>query len=254
MLAKERLQKIISILERDGRIRINELQNIFPVTTETLRRDIALLEKQHIAKKVHGGAILSGTHIQASNFHIRKAQQQEAKTIIAELASQFIIENDTIMVDASTTVFYLSPYLQKKKNTMIITNSLQLLYALCHNSHSKIIGLGGEIDNKSYAFVGSQTMRQLDKLHASFSFISCHGIDMNLGLMDAFPEEATIKEKFLSNSDTRCLLIDNSKLGKKGAVKINSLNKIDYLITNKKPSIDWLDFFDSLSIKVIYPT
>lgn len=252
MSSTDRRERIIALLRREGRVRIGEMSKLFSVTAETLRRDLAALERKRVVKKIHGGAVLVDNNLIESSFHVRKVQQIEKKQLIAELAANFVHENDTVMLDASTTAFYVAENLAQRRRIMIITNSLQALNVLSHST-AKIIGLGGELDSAVCAFVGTKTLEQLNNLHATHSFISCHGIDTELHAMDISPEEASIKEALLRNSSTRYLLMDSSKFGKKGAVKIHGLEHIDFLITDCPPEPKWMDIFKRYKIEVVYP-
>ena len=57
MLAKERHDKILKILELKGGIKSSKLIEILNVSLETIRRDFDILEKKGMLKKVHGGAV-----------------------------------------------------------------------------------------------------------------------------------------------------------------------------------------------------
>ena len=53
----ERRKKILEIVEKEGRITVSDIQQIFLVGYETAKKDLALLESDNKLKRVHGGAI-----------------------------------------------------------------------------------------------------------------------------------------------------------------------------------------------------
>ena len=57
MYAEERQQAIAELIGRRGRMSVADLATRFRVTTETVRRDLALLERLGHVRRVHGGAI-----------------------------------------------------------------------------------------------------------------------------------------------------------------------------------------------------
>ena len=65
MYPEERQQAIASLVMAKGRASVTELAQAYEVTTETVRRDLAVLDKAGVVRRVHGGArrgsgVLSG--------------------------------------------------------------------------------------------------------------------------------------------------------------------------------------------------
>ena len=57
-LGETRRESILEVLRRDGAVRVSDLTAATGVTSVTIRRDIAQLEKEGIVRRVHGGAVL----------------------------------------------------------------------------------------------------------------------------------------------------------------------------------------------------
>lgn len=57
MYAVERQQRIEQILVEEGRVAVVDLARRFDVTTETVRRDLGVLEEAGSLVRVHGGAV-----------------------------------------------------------------------------------------------------------------------------------------------------------------------------------------------------
>ncbi len=57
MLVAERHEKITSLVNERGSIRVSELSQIFKVTEETIRRDLEKLENEGRLQRSHGGAV-----------------------------------------------------------------------------------------------------------------------------------------------------------------------------------------------------
>ena len=56
MLAQERQQRILTLLEERGTVRTIDLAEEFAVTDETIRRDLHSLEENRQLTRIHGGA------------------------------------------------------------------------------------------------------------------------------------------------------------------------------------------------------
>ncbi|NOJ99560.1 DeoR family transcriptional regulator, partial [Corallococcus coralloides] len=54
----ERREQIIQRLRQQGSVQVNDLSLLFGVSTVTIRNDLAFLEKQGIAVRAYGGALI----------------------------------------------------------------------------------------------------------------------------------------------------------------------------------------------------
>src|SRR5690625_7910557 len=59
MYAEERRRQIASMTAVEGRVNVTELSERFDVTAETIRRDLAVLDREGVVHRVHGGAVAS---------------------------------------------------------------------------------------------------------------------------------------------------------------------------------------------------
>ena len=59
MLAIERKNEILAILQKEQRVLVSELSKRYDVTDETIRRDLEKLESEGYVKKTYGGAVLN---------------------------------------------------------------------------------------------------------------------------------------------------------------------------------------------------
>lgn len=61
MFPVERHRKIVEILNREGQIRVSDIQRTFNIGYETAKKDLQELENKGIITRIHGGAILNST-------------------------------------------------------------------------------------------------------------------------------------------------------------------------------------------------
>ena len=59
MLAVERKNNILGLLQSEGRVVVSELADKFDVSEETIRRDLEKLERDGLVQKSYGGAVLN---------------------------------------------------------------------------------------------------------------------------------------------------------------------------------------------------
>ena len=63
MLAEQRYQKIISLMQTDGSVKVADLKKKMGVSPETVRRDLENMESQGLIRRTRGGAFLADIRI-----------------------------------------------------------------------------------------------------------------------------------------------------------------------------------------------
>jgi DeoR/GlpR family transcriptional regulator of sugar metabolism len=251
MLAGERRKKIIDLAHQDKRVLVSDLSRMFEVTEETIRRDLEKLEKDGIVSRTYGGAMLNRHTNEDLPFVTRNALNTDIKRNIAIKALDLISDGDTLMVDPSSTAFEFIKLLGNKNNLTIITNSINILHEFA-NSTMNIISTGGSLRYRSLSLVGPVAHDTIQRYNVDTAVISCKGIDADNGITDSNEPECELKKYMLRQADKVILLADHTKFDKTAFTKLMELQRIDYLITDRKPSDVWLERLGKANIEVLY--
>ena len=123
MLAVERKNSILGLLQSDGRVVVSELAEKFDVSEETIRRDLEKLERDGLVQKSYGGAVLNENAQSDMPLAVRKRTNVIGKQKIAELVSRYVPDNSSIMLDSSSTALFIAKRIKDRKNMVVITNS-----------------------------------------------------------------------------------------------------------------------------------
>ena len=239
MLAAERRRVITERIRATGQVVVSALSTEFQVSEETIRRDLESLEKEGIATRIYGGAVLRGNDHAAPPYSIRKNTNIEPKIAIAQKLCELVEDGDTLMVDEISTAAYAVRTLRQKKNITLITNSLELLREMTGQDTWHIISTGGSLKTDVLALVGPHALRTVRSYHASYAVLSCRGINDQLGLADSDDSVVQIKQAMIASCDHALLLADHRKFDRKGLVALGSLDLVDKLITDCLPSAQW---------------
>ena len=253
MLAVERKNNILGLLQSEGRVVVSELADKFDVSEETIRRDLEKLERDGLVQKSYGGAVLNENAQNDMPLAVRKRTNVIGKQKIAELVSGCIPDNSSIMLDSSSTALFIAKRIKDRKNMVVITNSLEILVELKDRKEWKIFSSGGQLGEDSLALVGSQADKMISGFHVNSAIISCKGFDINKGFTDSNDMHASTKRTMLENCDKRVLAVDSSKFNRIAFNVVGTLSDIDVLVTDVKPSDEWLDKFRQFGVKCLYP-
>ncbi len=253
MLALERRNRILEQLQEEKRVVVSELSQSFGVSEETIRRDLEKLEKEGIAKKSYGGALLNESASIDMPFNVRKKVNIAGKQMIAEQIAQRVQDGDHIILDASSTAVFIAKALKEKSNLTVITNSVEVIVELSDVSDWNIICTGGSLREGYLALIGPKTEENLQDFYADKLILSCKGVDMERGITDGSELFSKTKKVMTEVSGEVILAADHTKFGKVAFSRLCSLDAVDILVTDKKPSKEWMAHLEKKQVQCVYP-
>ncbi|GKS10757.1 putative HTH-type transcriptional regulator YulB [Paenibacillus chitinolyticus] len=249
MLVAERWQKILALVNERGSIRVTELSELCGVTEETIRRDLDKLESEGRLMRSHGGAVRVGESQPEIPFKERETVHADLKRSIAREAVKHIRENDRIILDASTTAWYMAQILPDEPLT-VLTNSIQVAMELSSKEKIQVVSTGGRLLPQSLSYAGPLAERSLDTYHVDKAFLSCKGVHTARGISESSELQALVKAKMVAISDEVFLLADHSKFGQQSFAHVASWERIGHVITDSSTSADSLEALREKGVKV----
>lgn len=231
MLSSRQLD-IENHVNQSGMVTVKDLSLRFSVSLETIRRDLQELEIQGALRRVHGGAVSLERVDGGLAFNKRKHDHSLEKKLIAYKAIAMIKPGDIIMLDASSTCWYLAEELPDIPLT-VITNSFRNVLSLCDRKNIKTIAIGGEYSEKYSAFLGSVASGNISQYCVDILFFSCVGFSKSSGIWENNDINASTKKVMVSTAKKKILLADSYKQGRSGIVRICQLNEIDQIISER---------------------
>jgi DeoR family fructose operon transcriptional repressor len=236
MYAEERQQAIASLVIANGRASVAELAQAYDVTTETVRRDLAALDKTGVLRRVHGGAVpVRALHLIEAGVGERETTRAEHKDAIARAAVGLLpARGATILLDAGTTTARIAAQLPDDRELVVVTNSVPVAARLAAMPSVTLQLLGGRVRGITQATVGEQALRVLDSLRVDMAFIGTNGISARHGLSTPDSDEAAVKRAMVSSANYVVAVADSSKIGREDFVSFTPLSSVDTLITDSE--------------------
>ena len=221
----ERQKTILAILSKNQSVSVTRLAQTLFVSPPTVRRDLDVLEEAGLIARTHGGAVLRNTPEREIPLLFREDQNNAAKCRIAERAAAYVKAGDVIFLDASSTVSYLVPHLEKIADITVITNSPKTSMRLAECG-IKNYSTGGAMLLRSVAFVGPEAERFVAGINADVFFFSSRGYSEDGYITDSSPEEASLRRAMLARSQSAVYLADSTKRNKKYMYNICCLHDV----------------------------
>ena len=256
MYAEERRRQIASLTAVEGRVNVTELSERFEVTAETIRRDLAVLDREGVVHRVHGGAVASQTFQTAElTLDTRQRSASGAKAAIARAALDFLPHGGgSIFLDAGTTINAFAELIGKQypqAQFNIVSNSLPIALSLASNGVPDVQLLGGTVRAITQAVVGDTALRTLAMMRADVAFIGTNALTLDHGLSTADSQEAAIKSAFVTNAHKVVVMCDSSKLGNDYLVSFASAADIDVVITDAAAPDSFVEALREREIEVV---
>lgn len=239
MLVAERYDKIVQLVNERGSIRVTELSELCQVTEETIRRDLDRLEQAGRLRRSHGGAVSVKDQQPEIPYFEREVTRADEKKRIAEEAVKLIQPKDRILLDASTTAWYMAASMPDIPLT-VLTNSIKVAMELSSKEKIEVISTGGILASRSLSYVGPLAERSLDAYHVDKAFFSCKGVHLERGISESNELQARIKHKMVGMADQVILLADSSKFGVQAFTHVADLSDIHTIITDGRVSSELL--------------
>ena len=225
----KRQEEILEFLKKRHFASIAEIAEVQYTSQATVRRDIAKLEAKGIVKSVYGGVVMTEYERSPVPSYLREKENSSAKELIARSAAEFIKDNTTVILDASTTVRRMCKYIKGRNGLTVITNGLNICEELCE-SDIKVLCTGGEFIKKRECFVGYIAEDFLRNIKADMVFFSSQGISDNGDITDSSSVEVSIRRAMLASANEKFFLCDSSKRNKDYTYKLCNISDVDQAI------------------------
>ncbi len=256
ILASDRRQKILDIVNRRRSISVEELSGHFPVSSITIRRDLDKLARDNLLQRVHGGAMALSNIVIAPKSSELSAHITEEQIRIGREASKRITDGDFIIIESGSTCLALVQHLTELQQLKIVTASPRIVMQLAeisekYNNDFEIISCGGILNVHKNFLLGPHARTLFDSVHVDFAFVSVTAIDLETGITADSAYEADITRMILEKcAEKRIGLIYASKFGKTSFVKVASANVFDEIITDKNLPAETVERYSDLGIKM----
>jgi DeoR family fructose operon transcriptional repressor len=251
--AEERQQAIADLVTQRGRLSVAELADRFTVTTETVRRDLSVLERAGVVRRVHGGAVPArALAVLELAVNERDVSHAEEKDRIASAALALLPDNGgTILLDAGTTTARLADLLPQEHPYTVFTNAVPIAARLAVRPNIELHLLPGRVRSTTQAAVGEEAVAALAPLRTDVVFLGTNGLSVAHGLSTPDQSEAATKRAMLASARQVVALADSSKIGVESTVRFADLDQVDVIVTDSGISDADRDALKALDIDLV---
>lgn len=253
MYAEERQHAIASLVNERGRLAVAAVAEQFGVTTETVRRDLALLERAGMLRRVHGGAVQAGAlTLVEPGLGERHDTRTEAKRKIAAAALDLLPAADgSVILDGGSTTAALADVLPSDRALYCATNSVPIAARLSVSPGVTLHVLGGRVRGVTQTAVGDATVRAMQDLRVDVVFLGTNGVSPLHGFSTPDEAEAATKRAMVRAAQRVIVLADSTKLGREHLVRFAAVEDVDVLVTDGEADPGLVAELETMGIEVL---
>ncbi len=245
MLARQRQERIATLVQTEGSARVADLTAHFGVSEMIIRRDLDQLNARGLVEKVHGGATAPRRAVTEEPGFTRKSQLRlTEKAAIAREAVSLIRPGWAVGFGGGTTTWQVAQQLAApaERSTRsgpallprltVLTNSVSVATAIDPEGTGLNVILTGGLRTPSDALVGPVALHTVRTLHLDALVMGAHGFDPGRGLTTPNLMEAEVNRALIDAADRLIVVADSSKWGVGGLATFGGFDEIDVLITD----------------------
>jgi len=251
LYAEERQQEIVRLARAEGRVDVASLADTLHVTAETIRRDLTMLERAGVLRRVHGGAI----PVERIGFEPALAARDsvliDEKERIAKAALAEVPDEGAIILDAGTTTARLAQALPVDRELTVVVNSPVIAALLGVRPNLNVLLLGGRLRGRTLATVDDWALRPLADMYVDVAFLGTNGLSVERGLTTPDPAEAAVKRAMINSARRAVVLADHTKIGNDYLARFGTLADLDLLITDAGLDDDLVTDVEAAGLRVV---
>lgn len=251
MIPVERQQAILDLLDKKQSVQVNDLVALFAVSEMTIRRDLDILERKGLLRRVHGGAVSNRGRSYEPPFMLRSSANVEAKQRIGRAAAQLVKNGDSLMLDVGTTTLEVARNLKDHQDLSVITPSFHIAATLVEHPDIRLILTGGILRRGELSLVGHLAERAIQDFYVDKLFMGVGGVDFKAGFTEFNLEDTLVKQAMLRQAKDITVVVDSSKFGHVALNAIAPLQAADRIITDTGIPAEIGEEIEALGIDLI---
>ena len=237
MIPAERRARIVSTLTTRQAVQVCALSAELGVSPMTVRRDLAVLERDGVLDRSYGGGVPRRPPSRESSRAPACLAHAAEKERVAKAAAAMVGPGDTVFLGSGTTVARVPRHVDPDLGVRFVTHSLAAA-AGAQAASLEVIFLGGLYRASLDAVEGSWPLEMISHFWADKAFLGVDGLDLESGLTTpsvATTSTAVAGVEMAMVSRTRgevVVLADHSKIGLVGDLVVCLLDQLDLVIVD----------------------
>lgn len=254
LIAAGRRRRILSLALEQGSINVTAVAKELGVNRETVRRDLAELDKEGKLIRSYGGATVREAEINRP-YSILRNENLQQKAWIGQAAVNYLpndlSDSGLIWIGAGSSAYQFAMNMPEKWPGEVITGSPEIAVYLASAKGISVGLMGGKIRMDAFSTDCSWSENVLNIANWDVTFMSVHSIDIEHGMSGIDISAALSDSRIVTHGKKLVILCDSSKFGKFSRAIVGPVDLIDVLITDIGVNPKMVDELTSRGIEVV---
>ena len=249
MQPEERQHRIAEYLQQVEFASLEELSKHVNASPSTVRRDLTVLEASGGLRRTHGGARVLTPRSDEFTFSTRDTHQLAEKEAIGRACAELIQPNQSVIMDAGSTVYHVARHLESK-TPQVITNSLPIANLFASANRLEVVVSGGVIYPRLGVLVGPAAVEAFTRIHADVTIMSGGGVTLE-GITNSHGLLIDIQRAMLNASQRVIFCFDHTKFGRRSVLPLFGLDCVDTIVTDNEAPAELINELRKRGIDVV---
>ncbi|CAL9404050.1 Glucitol operon repressor [Actinosynnema sp. ALI-1.44] len=243
-----RHELILQRLRGGERVAVGALAELVGASEMTVRRDLDVLERDGLLRRVRGAAVSMLTG-EETPYAARSRQRLEAKRRIGEAVADLLDDGETVVLDGGSTTLEVARRLTDRRLT-VLPLSLHAADALRGAENVRMVLPGGDIRPGELAFVGPLTEYAFKVMRFDTMVLGSCGLSARDGVSAHDLAEGAVKKAAVDASARIVAAVDSSKFGRTAFGRVCGADEIDVLVTDRDAPQDEVERLRETGVEV----
>jgi DeoR family glycerol-3-phosphate regulon repressor len=226
---------LLSVVQAQGSVTVEQLAETLGVTLQTVRRDVQRLADEGLLARFHGGVRVPSSTTENIAHQQRENLNAEGKSRIARAVAAAVPNDCSLILNIGTTTEAIARALLHHSGLRVITNNLNVASILSTNPQCEVIVVGGVVRGRDQGIVGEAAVDFIRQFKVDLALIGISGIEADGTLRDYDYREVKVAQTIISHAREVWLAADISKFNRPAMVEVATLSQIDRLFTDAPP-------------------
>jgi DeoR/GlpR family transcriptional regulator of sugar metabolism len=250
MKAAERQLRIRQMFEARDFVDSETLCRELDTSESSVRRDLDILEREGLLRRVYGGAVAMLTLPGRSfDYAAESARFNDEKTRIARLTAGLIEDGQTVILDGGSTVAAVARELASK-SLHIVTNSLPIAETFESLRNIELTLTGGYLDPRLRVMLGPFCEQMLNAIRADALIMGIGGIS-ETGFTNNNTLVVGSEQKMIKVVSRVIIVADHTKFGRGGMIPVAPLNAAHVVVSDAGLGSEYVTMLRDNRIEVL---
>ncbi len=168
---------LLSVVQAQGSVTVEQLAETLGVTLQTVRRDVQRLADEGLLARFHGGVRVPSSTTENIAHQQRENLNAEGKSCIARAVAAAVPNDCSLILNIGTTTEAIARALLHHSGLRVITNNLNVASILSTNPQCEVIVVGGVVRGRDQGIVGEAAVDFIRQFKVDLALIGISGIE-----------------------------------------------------------------------------